>query len=120
MNIDVIGLEKQKSNDCLIAAKTFPYFIFGNFIKGDRGNIYRNEVYELIQYFLDYQCGADFKPEGTKGDYIPSNYKFKKIKTLIDKEARFMFSQQPEIKVKARLTDDKSLQDVEYLQTVVN
>lgn len=27
MNIDVIGLEKQKSNDCLIAAKTFPYFI---------------------------------------------------------------------------------------------
>lgn len=120
MNIDVIGLEKQKSNDCLIAAKTFPYFIFGSFIKGDKGNIYRNEVYELIQYFLDYQCGADFKPEGSKGDYIPSNYKFKKIKTLIDKEARFMFSQQPEIKVKARLTDDKSLQDVEYLQTVVN
>lgn len=31
-----------------------------------------------------------------------------------------MFSQQPEIKVKARLTDDKSLQDAEYLQTVVN
>lgn len=120
MIIDEIRVEKYKTPDCLVAAKTFPYFVFNNFINGDRGKIYRNETYELIQYFLDYQCGADFTPEGAKGDYIPSSYKFKKIKTLIDKEARFMFSQQPEIKIKARLTDDRSLEDAEYLQTIVN
>ena len=120
MNIGMMeNQNKRKTNECLYVSKTFPYFLFGKII-GEKGKIYREEIYELIQYFLDYEKGADFTPEGTAGDYVPSMYKFKKIKTLIDKEARFMFSKEPEIKIKSRLTDENSMNQAQSLQLILN
>lgn len=75
----------------------YPYFIFN-----DLGKTYfdvSEELIEIKMYYHDYRKGAEFIPEGTLGDYVASNNKFKIAKTLIDKEARYMFSQEPDITI---------------------
>jgi hypothetical protein len=52
------------------------------------------DIEETIQLYAIYEKGAKFVTEGAK-DYVPSNLKYKQAKTLIDKEARFMFSKTP-------------------------
>lgn len=81
----------------LKVSNNFPNFIFN--LLGNRSQVYRNETMQLFKCFAIYNYGSDFLIEGTSGDYVPSNIKFKKLKVLINKEARFMFSQTPEIKI---------------------
>lgn len=70
------------------ALVNFPYFV----LKNETGyNSYKKELLNIKQNYLDYKKGAEFYPEGSSGDYVPSNIHFKIAKTLIDKEARFMF-----------------------------
>lgn len=80
------------------ALSNFPYFVLKDEILTGY-NIYKQEILEIKQNYLDYENGAKFNTEGSAGDYIPSDIRFKIAKTLIDKEARFMFSQTPDINV---------------------
>ena len=94
--------------------KSFPYFVLnqeeirtkeGEYITTDIAD-YRKEIREIKQYYLDYTKGSTFQTEGTGGNYVASDTSFKTIRTLIKKEARFMFSQTPDITIKPMLSDE--------------
>lgn len=94
--------------------KSFPYFVLNQeetrtkesgYITTDIAD-YRKEIREIKQYYLDYTKGATFQTEGTGGNYVASDTSFKTIRTLIKKEARFMFSQTPDITIKPVLSDE--------------
>ena len=82
-------------NNVVKISSKFPSFVFD--VIGENCKTYRQEVNELYKLFAVYDYGANFNVEGTNGDYVASQIHFKKIKMLINKEARFMFSQTPEI-----------------------
>ena len=94
--------------------KSFPYFVLNQeeartkesgYTTTDIAD-YRKEIREIKQYYLDYTKGATFQTEGTGGNYVASDTSFKTIRTLIKKEARFMFSQTPDITIKPVLSDE--------------
>lgn len=85
---------------CSVALVDFPHFVINREMKEGTGE-YINEMKAILQNYYDYKIGADFIPEGTKGDYVPSDIRFKNIKSLIDKEARFMFSQMPDVNIES-------------------
>lgn len=55
----------------------------------------------VFEYYDIYRKGAEFTTEGTNADYIASDLKHKMCARLINKEARFMFAETPDIKVES-------------------
>ena len=55
------------------------------------------DLKEILALYDIYEIGADFKQDSNSGDYTPANHKFRTAASLIDKEARFMFSEPPVI-----------------------
>lgn len=111
--------ETQTRVEAIGALKTFPYFVLKNEVQTGY-NIYTSELLEIQQNYIAYRKGAEFITEGSGGDYVPSKTRFKKAKTLIDKEARFMFSQTPGIVVKARNMDEAEAEQVERYQKLID
>lgn len=111
--------ETQTRVEAIGALKTFPYFVLKNEVQTGY-NIYTAELLEIQQNYIAYRKGAEFITEGSGGDYVPSKTRFKKAKTLIDKEARFMFSQTPDIVVKARNMDEAEAEQVERYQKLID
>lgn len=101
------------------ALSNFPYFVLRNEIE-DGYNLYAKELLEIKQSYLDYQKGAEFYTEGSSGDYVPSNIHFKIAKTLIDKEARFMFSQTPDIFIQSIGVEKQETEQVEQYQKLID
>lgn len=52
---------------------------------------------KIIEYYKVYTEGAEFLAEGARGDYIPADLKYMTAASLIDKQARFLFSKKPDI-----------------------
>ena len=97
----------------------FPYFLLRKEISTGY-NLYTQEVAKIKQAYVSYNEGSRFTTEGSAGDYVPSQTKYKKAKYLIDKEARFMFSQTPDIKVTAYDLDDANTKLAEQYQRIVD
>lgn len=55
------------------------------------------DMREIIALYNIYEEGAEFDMDSTTGDYVPAEHHFKIIRSIIDKEARFLFSQPPTI-----------------------
>lgn len=105
-------MEHMESNKVL---KDFPYAILSELA----GNNYYEMKDSVLKTALDYSTykkGATFATDVTHGDYVPSVVRYKLIKTIIDKEARFMFSQMPDIKV---MSDGES-NDTEQFQNLID
>lgn len=111
--------ETQTRVEAIGALRTFPYFVLKNEVQTGY-NIYTAELLEIQQNYIAYRKGAEFITEGSGGYYVPSKTRFKKAKTLIDKEARFMFSQTPDIVVKARNMDEAEAEQVERYQKLID
>lgn len=77
-------------------------------LEGLYGESVLSEMYEIIKYYDIYERGADFATEGSGDDYIPADLKYKQCKTLIDKEARFLFSKRPDFIVNVRPGKDEA------------
>ena len=97
----------------------YPYFILNNEIKTGI-NLFKQELREIQQNYIDYRKGVEFATEGTSGDYVPSMIRFKQTKSLIDKQARFMFSQTPDINIQETGTDDKEEEQIKQYQKFVD
>ena len=74
-----------------------PFSLISTELEGLYGSQLLAEMQEIIGYYQVYEKGADFKTEGSKGDYIPSDLRFKQASTLVNKEARFLFSRSPDL-----------------------
>ena len=92
--------EDDSLNNYIIAYSQIPTAILNRESKSS-SNV-QFEMNEIIKMYNIYKNGAGFTPEGSKGDYVPSDLKYKLARKLIKKECRFLFAKSPDIKI-----DDK-------------
>lgn len=95
-------LELENSPDVLTAFNKIPYSLINAEIGVEVSRDTLWELTEICKYYKAYKKGVDFYTEGTNGDYIPANLRYKMAATLIDKEARFLFAEPPDIKVEPK------------------
>jgi len=76
------------------------------------------DMNNIIHAYQVYTKGADFTVDQSSNDWTPATWHAKEIKTLIDKEARFMFSVPPDIRLKDR-GDDPEQQRVQPNETLL-
>ena len=112
-------MKKQNNVETVRALSNFPYFVLKEEIKTGY-NLYTQELIEIKQNYIDYKHGCEFKTEGTSGDYIASNVRFKEASYLINKEARYMFSQTPDVTISANGLDEQSEEVEQQYQKLIN
>lgn len=89
---------EQMSTEVLSAFNRIPYSL----INAEATRPARDLLAEFTQiskYYKIYKKGAEFYTEGTNNDYAPSNMHYKMSASLVDKEARFLFAEMPNIQV---------------------
>ena len=52
---------------------------------------------QIEKYYSIYKKGATFQVEGASDDYIPADLRYKMSTSLINKQARFLFAEPPDI-----------------------
>ena len=104
--------------DVVASGLRVPYSLISDELEGLYGSQVLSEMAEIIEYYQVYDHGANFKTEGSKGDYIPSDLKFKQASTLINKEARFLFSHSPDLWVDVPY-DDSNREDRRKANTIL-
>ena len=109
-------MQKQKNEvvSVITSYNNVPYFIIEDDLEELGQTDYVTEVAEINSYYEAYEKGMDFITEGTNGEYVASDVKFKKASSIINKEARFLFANPPTFNinvddVKGDLTDDNSI-----------
>lgn len=90
-------------------------------IEGLYGTHVLREMGEIIEYYEVYENGAKFTAEGSNGDYVPTDLRIKQAASLINKEARFLFSKKPDLWIDPVFTpdDEKSVQAAKDNATVM-
>lgn len=107
MSLEAQKVISDESNmDILVAYNRVPYALISEEIEGSSKDTLA-ELTEICRYYKVYEKGCSFNPEGTNGDYIPSTLRYKLSASLINKEARFMFSETPDIQIVAKYDTDK-------------
>lgn len=76
----------------IVSYRDIPYAVLDEDISGTLREDFFHELGKIKKFYQIYKQGMDFTTDGTNGDYIPSQLRFKKAAGLINKEARFMFS----------------------------
>ena len=108
--------------DIVANALRVPFSLISMELEGLYGSQLLAEMQEIIGYYRVYEKGADFKTEGSKGDYIPSDLRFKQASTLVNKEARFLFSRSPDlwVDVPVKGNDEAAKEANTILQNLVD
>ena len=76
-------------------------------LEGLYGTNVLQDMYEVIHLYSVYEHGAEYSQD-TNLDYTPANLRYKTIRALLDKEARFLFSKSPDFYVDVDLGEGKS------------
>ena len=80
------------------AYPSIPYFLFEDEMTPSARESYNGELHQIRKYYTIYKKGSYFITEGSNQDYIPSTLRYKKAAMIINKEARFLFSNPPKCK----------------------
>lgn len=94
-------IEAENNVEVLTAYNRIPYALINAEIDGSAKDTLE-ELTQICQYYKVYKKGRDFTVEGTNGDYVPAKLKYKMAASLINKEARFLFAEPPDITVDAK------------------
>lgn len=108
--------ENKVSTVKISAFSDIPYNMVSNEIEGESKNI-QAELTEIRQFYEIYKKGSEFTVEGTNGDYIAANLRYKMAASLINKEARFLFAETPDIIVDAKGDIGKVTQETKDMLT---
>ena len=84
----------------LSAYNKIPYALINSEVDGGTSEIF-TEFKQIVKFYKAYKKGIEFTAEGTGGHYVAAQLRYKKVPTLINKEARFLFGGTPDIKIKA-------------------
>ena len=101
----------ENSGDLLIAFNRIPYALINREIEGSTRDLL-GELTQIAGYYKIYKKGAKFTVEGSNGDYTPASLRYKMAASLIDKEARFMCAEPPDITVGAKGDVDKVTDEI--------
>lgn len=112
-------IEAENGAELLTAFNRIPYGLINMEVSGATKEIL-DEFTEICRFYRTYKKGAKFTVEGTNNDYVPAKLKYKMAASLINKEARFLFAEPPDIKVEAKGDVGKVSQDAKDALTVLN
>lgn len=91
----------ENSTEVLTAFSRIPYALLNQEVVGNAQDVLA-ELAEICKYYKVYKRGMDFTVEGTNGDYVPATLRYKMAASLVNKEARFLFAESPDITVDAK------------------
>lgn len=94
-------IETANTMEVLTAFSRIPYGLLNQEVEGNAQDVLA-ELTEICKYYKVYKKGMDFAVEGTNGDYVPATLRYKMAASLINKEARFLFAESPDITVGAK------------------
>lgn len=83
----------------ILSGLRLPSSLISDELEGLYGSEVLAELNSIINLYKVYDHGAEFIAEGSNGDYVPSNLRYKEVRKLINREARFLFSKHPDIQV---------------------
>lgn len=112
-------INAENSTVVLSAFNRIPYALINAEVDGSTKETL-DELTQICKYYEVYKKGANFTKEGTNGDYIPADLKYKMAASLINKEARFLFAEPPDITVEPKGDIGKITNDAKSSLTIIN
>lgn len=112
-------IKAENSTEVLTAFNRIPYALINAEIEGAAKDTL-DELTNICKYYKVYKKGATFTVEGSNGDYVPATLKYKMAASLINKEARFLFAEPPDITVEPKGDVGKTTDDAKKALTVLN
>lgn len=112
-------IDVENSTEVLTAFNRIPYSLINAEVGPEVAHDTLEELTEICKYYNVYKKGADFAVEGSNGDYVAANLRYKMAATLINKEARFLFAEPPDIKVEPKGDVGKISEDAKDAITVL-
>lgn len=112
-------INAENSTEVLSAFNRIPYAL----INAEAGGTTKDTLTEFTQickYYKVYKKGAEFTVEGTNGDYVPAKLRYKMAASLINKEARFLFAEPPDITVEPKGDIGKITDNAKGALTIMN
>ena len=93
----------EESPEALVAYVKVPYAMIRQEVENvSDWNFLQQEYTDICKYYKIYKKGKDFTVEGSNGDYVPAKLKYRMAYNLINKEARFLFAERPDITIKTK------------------
>ena len=108
-----------ESKEYLSVYNRIPYALIRGEIETGAQDVL-DEFGDICKYYKIYKKGKNFHVEGTNGDYVPARLKYKMAASLINKEARFLFAEQPDIKVEPKGDVGKTTPESKQSLTIMN
>lgn len=112
-------IEAENSTVVLSAFNRIPYGLINEEVSGYTNDVLA-ELTQICGYYKVYKEGAKFITEGSNGDYVPSNLPYKMAASLINKEARFLFADAPDITITTKGDLGKSSEEAKNQITVMS
>ncbi len=107
------------STEVLTAYNRIPYSLINAEVEGSTKDTL-DELTQICKYYKVYKKGASFATEGSNGDYVPANLKYKMAASLINKEARFLFAEPPDVTIEPKGDVGKTTEEAKRALTVLN
>ena len=115
---EVKVIKAENSVEVLTAFNRIPYALINAEVSGAAKDTL-DELTQICKYYKVYKKGASFTVEGTNGDYVPAKLKYKMAASLINKEARFLFAEPPDVTVEPKGDVGKTTEDVKNALPIV-
>lgn len=112
-------INTENSTEVLSAFNRIPYALINAETGGSTKDVL-DELTQICKYYKVYKKGAKFTVEGTNGDYVPAQLKYKMAASLINKEARFLFAEPPDITIEHKGDVGKVTEDAKSALTIMN
>lgn len=112
-------IEAENSKETLTAFNRIPYALINAEVEGTTKETL-DEFTKIVKSYSVYNKGAKFTLEGSNGDYVPANLRYKMVASLINKEARFLFAESPDIKIEAKGNLGKTTDEAKEQLTIIN
>lgn len=112
-------IEAENSTEVLTAFNRIPYALINAEVSGATKDTL-DELTQICKYYKVYKKGASFTVEGTNGDYVPAKLNYKMAASLINKEARFLFAEPPDVTVEPKGDVGKITEEARNALTVMN
>lgn len=108
--------QEEQTVDVIEIHDNVPYSIVADILSEGQKNEYNAEMNQIANLYTAYRCGQEFATEGSNGDYVASQLRFKKAANIMNKEARFLFANPPTFNVNLEDVDENTKQANAILQ----
>lgn len=100
------------SQEVYVAYTGIPYALINLELQNSNySSQFISELKEISNMYEIYKKGMKFAIEGTNGDYVGSKLKYKMAASLINKEARFLFAETPDVVVDIKGSVTKGMKE---------